>query len=74
MLEGSPPRVRGKHAGIIPRARELRITPARAGKTKFFVGFAFRQRDHPRACGENVMATGGAPMGTGSPPRVRGKH
>ena len=72
-LHGSPPRVRGKHAGRRIGGDRGRITPARAGKTYrvrlFYVGI----RDHPRACGENRSACWRFGRRRGSPPRVRGK-
>ena len=34
---------------------------------------SFRNRDHPRACGENMEYIIGEMIGQGSPPRMRGK-
>ena len=70
---GSPPRVRGKHDLITTRIREIRITPARAGKTRCTPGPCQSHRDHPRACGENCSITAQRVALIGSPPRVRGK-
>ena len=49
------------------------ITPACAGKS--LCGRCTRRgsRDHPRVCGEKVIAVGKKKSGWGSPPRVRGK-
>ena len=71
---GSPPRVRGKHDLITTRIREIRITPARAGKTRCTPGPCQSHRDHPRACGENYSYSLFPRLSVGSPPRVRGKH
>ena len=71
---GSPPRVRGKRTEIFDPLDRFRITPARAGKTcdghAAFTGY----RDHPRACGENVLREEEVLLNRGSPPRVRGKQ
>ena len=55
--EGLPPRVRGKHCEQqAPGGRE-RITPARAGKTALTMPPMQPSQDHPRACGENLVAS-----------------
>ena len=71
---GSPPRVRGKH--FIERALQAAqgITPARAGKTNLLDETVGPEKDHPRACGENLRAVNRSDACAGSPPRVRGKH
>ncbi len=50
---GSPPRVRGKQILIYIMCADVRITPARAGKTLDGIGRRIAPEDHPRACGEN---------------------
>ena len=50
---GSPPRVRGKLADDCFSCPFDGITPARAGKTARYPGYAAQNADHPRACGEN---------------------
>ena len=70
---GSPPRVRGKRPDESARRRELRITPACAGKTTTFFRFWLTTTDHPRVCGENHFFAAFVGYGLGSPPRVRGK-
>ena len=70
---GSPPRVRGKQTDQMPALRRIGITPARAGKTSFRQVKPFRNKDHPRACGENPHDPLPCLVGQGSPPRVRGK-
>ena len=70
---GSPPRMRGKVDPKTADPRNVRITPAHAGKSKGRVWKCMRDRDHPRACGEKGFWTS-TPSGlVGSPPRMRGK-
>ena len=73
-IEGSPPRVRGKPGRSLPLAERRRITPACAGKTMRHILHTIFSKDHPRVCGENFFLYFFACTGTGSPPRVRGKH
>ena len=49
---GSPPRMRGKAAGVLQRNRPAGITPAYAGKSFFPLSVTGAVRDHPRVCGE----------------------
>ena len=70
---GSPPRVRGKLYLAGTESHQYRITPARAGKTRWRGVRLGDVRDHPRACGENCFQTMGLCDAHGSPPRVRGK-
>ena len=72
--DGSPPRVRGKRRQLHMRRQEIRITPARAGKTAIKGRDIVRKKDHPRACGENSESAADRRPCMGSPPRVRGKH
>ena len=51
---GSPPRVRGKPLVVGVMIPCSRITPARAGKTYVTRAIMHPQKDHPRACGENI--------------------
>ena len=70
---GSPPRVRGKAVPELTRNAHVRITPARAGKSRRSAASLRLASDHPRACGEKY---GFLPVNfadEGSPPRVRGK-
>ena len=71
---GSPPRMRGKPAVILKPPLQPRITPAHAGKTIFYSSPRGRCPDHPRACGENSVASGVIAVMRGSPPRMRGKR
>ena len=70
---GSPPQVRGKLLERAVKEMSGRITPAGAGKTLTKWSTAVWNRDHPRRCGENIMAYNLDPRNTGSPPQVRGK-
>ena len=72
-LLGSPPRVRGKESDIFFRHFSVRITPACAGKSIVPSAVGSSTRDHPRVCGEKSIRWLKSSMGTGSPPRVRGK-
>ena len=53
-LVGSPPRVREKLFRIDHEDREIRITPACAGKTYLINQTRPLGWDHPRVCGKNV--------------------
>ena len=72
-MEGSPPRVRGKHWDKAWNGLKERITPACAGKTDRAHREAFGTQDHPRVCGENAPVAPSMLDFMGSPPRVRGK-
>ena len=50
---GSPPHVRERLSDSIQELRELRITPACAGKTSPHIGCGARPGDHPRMCGKD---------------------
>ena len=49
-----------------------RIIPARAGSSSRKARSVTRDADHPRACGEQAVATSLAQIMGGSSPRVRG--
>ena len=51
-VTGSSPRVRGKLGRRVQRARELRLIPARAGKTGVLALTCCLLPAHPHACGE----------------------
>ena len=72
--KGSPPRVRGKPSFQDTDSKEVRITPACAGKTRRRSAGESPDKDHPRVCGENKRRWAKRARRTGSPPRVRGKH
>ena len=72
-FSGSPPRVRGKaNCGVWPFISN-RITPACAGKSCWLSYGWSSGQDHPRVCGEKLIATYPPFVSPGSPPRVRGK-
>ena len=50
-----------------------RITPAYAGKRKFFSGKKSFDGDHPRLCGEKCRKKYTRLYDSGSPPPMRGK-
>ena len=70
---GSPPRVRGKAVRCPCVIRGRRITPACAGKSLRVERLHKLTGDHPRVCGEKVVAACRLVSLRGSPPRVRGK-
>ena len=69
---GSPPRVRGTGDPRGPIGRRGRITPARAGNSQIIQRGICAQKDHPRACGEQMKPFLESDGAIGSPPRVRG--
>ena len=72
-LMGSPPRMRGKAAGLLITGRGLGITPAYAGKSTGGTDAGKSRQDHPRVCGEKRSAARAVQAAAGSPPRMRGK-
>ena len=66
--------MRGKLFGGQYVVRLQRITPAGAGKTRFYRHYRKRRQDHPRRCGENLVVDNIVYLSCGSPPQVRGKH
>ena len=70
---GSPPRGRGKDAGIPILAPVMGITPAWAGKSTFWRKHQRQNRDHPRVGGEKPIRAYVKIWNEGSPPRGRGK-
>ena len=73
MIEGSPPRMRGKVLCICPLFCVLGITPAYAGKRAEQAHSMSCSEDHPRVCGEKADCAPFAEFEMGSPPRMRGK-
>ena len=70
---GSSPRVRGKLPRALRGVRGRRLIPARAGKTSAPPTPPSGGAAHPRACGENTVASLSLTGNAGSSPRVRGK-
>ena len=57
-----------------PLIGDVRLIPARAGKTVPRPPGCSNPGAHPRACGENRTHTAAHPISKGSSPRVRGKR
>ena len=55
------------------KERDIRITPACAGKSVTVQEQACPIWDHPRVCGEKGVFIQNETLISGSPPRVRGK-
>ena len=73
LKQGSPPHMRGKDRRAPLLALGHGITPACAGKRRCWSIALSRSRDHPRVCGEKSSSATGSALGSGSPPRMRGK-
>ena len=65
--------MRGKHYTNGVDIALAGITPAHAGKTFGGKRCYRKDRDHPRACGENEETGEITDIVAGSPPRMRGK-
>ena len=65
--------MRGKGPDAVGRQTAVRITPAYAGKSYFFLSFRPVFQDHPRVCGEKFQRLAAVLGKAGSPPRMRGK-
>ena len=72
-LVGSPPHARGKGIYQWKKERELRITPACAGKSTYQYRKSFHHEDHPRMRGEKLAKEAIQAVIQGSPPHARGK-
>ena len=73
MTVGSPPHLRGKQFVSYTLNVDSRITPAPAGKTGTDPMSEPSKWDHPRTCGENLLAASLSVVIAGSPPHLRGK-
>ena len=71
---GSSPLVRGQPLREIPLISHLRIIPARAGPTRWWIPPTSFRADHPRSCGANALITICTCSESGSSPLVRGQH
>ena len=71
---GSSPRMRGALDALPDRGLCWWIIPAYAGSTCPGWPRAWLRTDHPRVCGEHVIAGTGSVSGAGSSPRMRGAH
>ena len=74
IMQGSPPRMRGKGVKWQVSRRLKWITPAYAGKSGLAALAAIDCRDHPRVCGEKPAGLQFLIRWMGSPPRMRGKE
>ena len=72
-LLGSPPLAREKLDVRCKRKKPVRITPACAGKTPFYLSNEFISRDHPRLRGKNSAFQSFDIAFHGSPPLAREK-
>ena len=72
--QGSSPRMRGALGLDVINRRGKRIIPADAGSTSGSRRASSCQKDHPRGCGEHVVALDKQGGGHGSSPRMRGAH
>ena len=70
---GSPPRGRGKDMDEVADCTHVRITPAWAGKRRWWQSTDLWRGDHPRVGGEKLCFFQGDIGLKGSPPRGRGK-
>ena len=73
IMQGSPPRMRGKVALSAAVCAAVRITPAYAGKSRWACSPAPNTWDYPRVCGEKLSNPPMNCSAMGSPPRMRGK-
>ena len=73
VIQGSPPRMRGKGNFHVVTHTKVGITPACAGKSWLRKRAPSTVWDHPRVCGEKTSLYPLKPILVGSPPRMRGK-
>ena len=73
LASGSPPPMRGKGWRSWTCSRNLRITPAHAGKRLCALAIRRNAQDHPRPCGEKTDPQTVYTKSKGSPPPMRGK-
>ena len=59
--------------GVIFGGSCFRNIPAHAGKTFYHPEYQFDTAEHPRACGENLLAKKAYLTSKGTSPRMRGK-
>ena len=70
-LPGSPPLVRERRDVVESAKQQIRITPARAGKTRCSRICETADQDHPRSCGKDKRLKAKHSTSSGSPPLVR---
>ncbi len=74
IIKGSPPLAREKRQNTSDFRRNIRITPACAGKTFGSARWIICAGDHPRLRGKNSMSFTENASLSGSPPLAREKH
>ena len=74
LVEGSPPRMRGRLGSWCAGVAGWGLTPANAGTTSDGPGRPVDPGAHPRECGDDAGRYGLANMDGGSPPRMRGRR
>ena len=70
---GRPPRGRGRRRARLNRVPNNRKTPARAGTTLWMISHSVREREDPRAGGDDVDDLVARERVRGRPPRGRGR-
>ena len=73
LIQGSPPRMRGRVKVTVCQRFRAGITPAYAGKRPTALLCAGVLSDHPRVCGEETHSGQVVRPDWGSPPRMRGR-
>ena len=71
---GSPPHARGRQLFTERSNKEMRITPACAGKTYVCHASSETVKDHPRMRGEDMAISISSKFVDESPPHARGRH
>ena len=66
--------MRGRPRRLLPRIRKSRLTPANAGTTPGCGSSHRYGRAHPRECGDDKNTGHTMAVGSGSPPRMRGRR
>ncbi len=74
IVEGAPPRVRGRLVQAPRVLAEDRSTPACAGTTTRGAARRRSRGEHPRVCGDDRINSPSRATHPGAPPRVRGRH
>ncbi len=73
-LQGTPPRVWGRHPQRYPAADDGRNTPTHVGKTDFDINQQLADQKHPHACGEDHARENYIFLIKETPPRMWGRR
>ena len=73
LVRGSSPRIRGEFIRVNRSGTAFRIIPANTGRIIRTTDGDYRDRDHPREYGENIVAFSAMSTELGSSPRIRGE-